>query len=93
MGIPDGMTVDASGGIWIAHWGGGRVSRFTPDGKLDRDIRLPASQISSCVFAGENLDRMFVTSAAVDRPDEPLAGTLFEIDPGTVGLAPNLFDG
>ncbi|HWM27844.1 MAG TPA: SMP-30/gluconolactonase/LRE family protein [Woeseiaceae bacterium] len=92
-GYPDGMTVDAAGGVWIAHWGGGRVSRFTPDGAVDRDVRLPASQITSCVFAGENLDRMFVTSAAVDRADEPLAGCLFEIDPGTTGLAPNLFDG
>ena len=92
-GFPDGMTVDASGGVWIAHWDGGRVSCFTPEGALDRDVRLPASQITSCVFAGENLDRMFVTSAAVDRANEPLAGSVFEIDPGTTGLPPNLFDG
>jgi sugar lactone lactonase YvrE len=45
------------------------------------------------VFAGEKLDRMFVTSAAVEREHEALAGCLFEIDPGTTGLAPNLFDG
>jgi len=92
-GYPDGMTVDADGGVWIAHWGGRRVSRFTPDGALDRAVRLPASQITSCVFAGPDLDRMFVTSAAVDRPDEALAGALFEIDPGTKGLTSNLFDG
>lgn len=92
-GFPDGMTVDADGGIWIAHWGGGRVSRFTPKGELDRAVRLPASQITSCVFAGADLDRMFVTSAAVDRADEALAGALFEIDPGTTGLPPNLFGG
>lgn len=93
-GAPDGMTVDAEGCLWIAHWGGARVSRFTPEGKLDRDVKLPASQITSCVFAGENLDRMFVTSAAVDRSDEPLAGALFEIDPGGArGLAPHLFAG
>jgi sugar lactone lactonase YvrE len=92
-GFPDGMTVDAEGGLWIAHWGGGRVSRFTPDGKLDRDVRLPASQITSCTFAGKNLDRMFVTSAAVDKPDESLAGCLFEIDPCARGLPPNLFSG
>ena len=92
-GFPDGMTVDTDGGLWIAHWAGGRVSRFTPEGKSDRDVRLPASQITSCVFAGENLDRMFVTSAAVERENEPLAGCLFEIDPGARGLPPNLFDG
>jgi sugar lactone lactonase YvrE len=92
-GYPDGMTVDADGGLWIAHWGGGRVSRFTPEGDLDRAVQLPAAQITSCVFAGPNLDRMFVTSAAVDRPDEALAGALFEIDPGATGLPPNLFGG
>lgn len=92
-GYPDGMTVDAEGFLWIAHWGGGRVSRFTPDGKLDRSIKLPASQITSCTFAGPELDRMFVTSAAADRADEPQAGMLFEVDPGVRGIAPNLFGG
>jgi D-xylonolactonase len=92
-GHPDGMTVDAEGSLWIAHWGGGRVSRFTSEGQFDRDIRLPASQITSCVFAGENLDRMFVTSAAAGREDEALAGCLFEVEPGVRGLPPNLFDG
>lgn len=92
-GVPDGMAMDAEDHLWIAHWGGARVSRFTPEGKLDRDIRLPATQITKCVFAGENLDRMFVTSAAVDHGEEPLAGALFEVDPGVRGVAPNLFAG
>jgi D-xylonolactonase len=96
MGSPDGMTVDVEGFVWIAHWGGSRVSRFSPDAKLERTIHLPASQITSCVFAGPNLDRMFVTSAAqgVDRSKEPLAGSLFEVDTGGIrGLAPGLFAG
>jgi len=96
MGWPDGMTCDADGYLWIAHWGGSRVSRFTPEGKLDRRIDLPASQITNVVFAGSNLDRMFVTSAAqgLDRSKEPLAGSLFEVDAGGVkGLAPGLFGG
>jgi sugar lactone lactonase YvrE len=93
-GFPDGMTVDAEGGLWVAHWGGGRVSRFTPDGQLDRIIALPASQITNCVFAGSELDRMFVTSAATGKPDEALAGSLFEVDPqGARGLAPYYFTG
>lgn len=91
-GLPDGMTLDAEGGLWSACWGGNAVRRFAPDGKLDRTISLPASQISSCVFAGANFDRMFVTSAAVDV-DEPDAGALFEIDPGISGLAAQLFRG
>ncbi len=89
-GKPDGMTTDAEDHIWVAHWGGSRVSRFTPEGKLDRAIPLPASQITSCVFAGENLDRMFITSAA-DGVSEDLAGALFEIDPGVRGCPQSLF--
>lgn len=92
-GVPDGMTVDADGGLWIAHWGGGRVSRFDPDGRLERSIALPASQITNCVFAGPKLDRMFVTSASDGREDEPAAGALFEIDPGVTGLAPYRYGG
>ncbi len=92
-GYPDGMCTDANGGIWVAHWGGGRVSRFSPDGRLDRSIALPASQITSCAFAGAGLDRMFVTSAAVGIEAEPLAGALFEVESGTHGIAPTLFAG
>jgi D-xylonolactonase len=93
-GLPDGMTVDADGGLWIAHWGGSRVSRFTPDGQLDRSIPLPVSQVTNCVFAGAELDRMFVTSAAVGQPGEALAGALFEVDAGGArGLALHYFGG
>lgn len=91
-GIPDGMTLDADGGLWVAHWGGGCVSRFTPEGKLDRSIPLPASQITSCTFAGMELDAMFVTSAAVGA-DEACAGMLFEVDPGCRGLPTQTFAG
>jgi xylono-1,5-lactonase len=91
-GSPDGMTIDAEGALWVAHWGGGRVSRFWPDGSLDRVIALPASQITSCTFAGPNLDRMFVTSAA-NGVDEPLGGHLFEVDPGVRGLPTLRFGG
>jgi len=91
-GAPDGMTVDAEGNLWIAHWGGGRISRFRPNGELDYQCTLPASQITSCVFAGEKLDRLFVTSAAVGMTHEPLAGALFEVDPhGSRGIPPRSF--
>lgn len=92
-GKPDGMTVDAEGGLWIAHWGGGRISRFTPDGALDRSVALPASQITNVCFAGEGLDRMFVTSAATGVEHEPQAGALFEVDAGVRGLPPGRFGG
>jgi sugar lactone lactonase YvrE len=91
-GSPDGMTVDRDGGVWIAHWGGGCVSRFTPGGERDRSIALPASQITNCVFAGVELDRMFVTSAA-DGVEEEHGGALFEIDPGCRGVPASCFAG
>ena len=65
-GYPDGMTTDAEGGLWIAHWGGARISRFDPAGTLIQSYPLPARNITSCAFAGNDLDRLFVTSAAVD---------------------------
>jgi sugar lactone lactonase YvrE len=92
-GYPDGMTVDAEGGLWIAHWGHGCVSRFTPDGERERSIELPASQITSCVFAGPALDRMFVTSAADGQLDAEHAGKLFEINPGVRGVPQPRFAG
>jgi sugar lactone lactonase YvrE len=91
-GDPDGMTFDADGHLWVACWGGACVRRFTPDGRLDRHIDLPASQITNCAFAGDGLDRMFVTSAA-DGVDEVEGGALFEVDPGCRGLPPFRYQG
>ena len=92
-GHPDGMTTDAEDCIWVAHWDGGRISRFRPDGTLDRCIALPASRITSLAFAGEKLDRLFVTSASEGVEDEPLAGALFELNVGVRGLPPGRFNG
>jgi sugar lactone lactonase YvrE len=92
-GYPDGMTTDAEGGVWIAHWDGARISRFTPDGALDRAIALPVSRPTSCAFAGEALDRMFVTTASTGCENETLAGALFEVDPGVCGAPVYSFAG
>ncbi|OYD83542.1 SMP-30/gluconolactonase/LRE family protein [Azospirillum brasilense] len=91
-GYPDGMTCDAEGHLWVAHWSGGRVSRFRPDGTLDRVVRLPVSNVTSCAFGGPGLDQLFVTTAGQDAPaGEPLAGALFACTPGVVGLPPGRF--
>jgi xylono-1,5-lactonase len=92
-GKPDGMTIDSEGALWIALWGAARVSRYTACGDLDRSVILPASQVTSCVFGGAALDRLFVTSAAEGATDEPMAGALFEVDPQMTGVAPHLFAG
>ncbi|MCM8732450.1 SMP-30/gluconolactonase/LRE family protein [Hephaestia sp. GCM10023244] len=84
-GDPDGMAVDAEGGLWVACWGAGCVARFSPDGQRERTIAVPTPQVTSCVFAGPALDRMFVTSEG-DGSDDVNAGALFEIDPGCRGL-------
>lgn len=86
-GFPDGMTTDIDDHVWIAHWGAGKVSRFRPDGSLDRSLRLPATQITNVAFGGDAFDRLYVTSAALGLPDNEFDGALFEIlDPGAVGL-------
>jgi sugar lactone lactonase YvrE len=97
-GFPDGMTTDREGCLWVAHWGGSRITRFRPDGTRDRDVSFPVSQVTSCTFAGDRLDRMFVTSARTGLSDaqlakEPLAGGLFEIDAGVTGLPTHHFAG
>lgn len=91
-GAPDGMTVDSEGGLWIAHWGGSCISRFLPNGTRERLITLPAAQITNISFAGPDLDRMFVTSAA-DGVDGLQDGCLFEVAPGVRGLPTRCFAG
>lgn len=91
-GKPDGNAVDADGGIWSTRFGAGCIARFTPNGKLDRLIRLPISQPTSCTFGGANLDTLFVTCATQRlSPEvlasEPLAGALLALRPGVQGLA------
>ena len=85
-GYPDGMTTDAEGFVWVAHWDGGRISRFAPDGRRERSIELPARRITNIAFAGANHDRMFVTSAATGLPESAFDGALFEVDCGVTGL-------
>ena len=95
-GFPDGSTVDADGSLWNAEWGGGRVVRYTPDGRVDRAVALPCSQVTCCAFGGARLDRLYVTTArigldAAALAREPHAGALFVIDAGVTGLADTPF--
>ena len=96
-GNPDGMNVDGEGCLWIAFWGGWCVRRYAPDATRLGERRVPAAQVTSLTFAGDALDRMFVTSAAVDLDgsgEHALAGGLFEIvDPGVTGIAMPLYEG
>jgi sugar lactone lactonase YvrE len=83
---PDGAVIDARGGLWSAQWGAGRVARYDGDGRLDRVLELPASQISCPAFGGPRLDTLFATSARVglDTPG-PDDGCTFALAPEATG--------
>lgn len=68
-GVPDGMTVDANGFVWTCIWGGGRITRLAPDGSVDREIFVPAGQITAIAFGGSDLGDSFITSASVESSD------------------------
>jgi sugar lactone lactonase YvrE len=89
-GSPDGMAVDAEGGLWVAVWGGGKVLHFLADGSLAGEIELPVSRVTSCCFGGPELCDLYITSAwqgMVDdeRAEQPLAGGIFCCRPGPQG--------
>jgi sugar lactone lactonase YvrE len=89
-GAPDGMTVDAAGHLWVALWGGSAVRRYRPDGALDRELRLPASQPTSVCLGGPDLRRLYITSATYGLdPAGPLDGALFAVDVDTPGVPAN----
>ncbi|WP_030055147.1 MULTISPECIES: SMP-30/gluconolactonase/LRE family protein [Streptomyces] len=80
LGVPDGLCVDADGGVWVALFRGGAVRRYSPDGRLDREIGFPASLTTSCTFGGPDLTDLYVTTARRDLGQvEPMAGNLFVV--------------
>ncbi len=90
-GSPDGMTIDSEGMIWVAHWGGWRVTRWNPNtGKLLDVVPVPASQVTSCTFGGPHLDKLYITTARVglnedELTKQPHAGGLFCVELGIRG--------
>ena len=96
-GRPDGAAVDADGCYWICGNDAGLVHRFTPDGRLDRSLRVPAAKPAMCAFGGPRLDRLYVTTIAPAAPiegyDPTLAGAVFVLNPQCTGLADAAFGG
>lgn len=97
-GLPDGLTIDSDGFLWVALWDGGCVRRYSPGGELDGEIRLPVRQVTSVAFGGPDLGELFITTAsqglnAEQRRDQPLAGSVFRHRPGVTGLPPAAFAG
>lgn len=91
-GNPDGAVIDSEGCLWLALWGAGKVVRLNRDGQVIDSVQLPVSQPSCPAFAGENLARLYITTAqegftADQRREQPQAGGLFTCDVGVRGLA------
>ncbi|MDB6105074.1 MAG: gluconolaconase [Gammaproteobacteria bacterium] len=88
---PDGAAIDADGCLWSAHWGAGCVVRYTPEGRIDRTLRVPASQPTCVCFAGPQLDVLCVTTARDGLSEaalvsQPNAGDVFLYRVGVQGL-------
>jgi len=88
VGKPDGLTIDAEGGLWLALWGGGAVHRYTPDGRLDEVLSLPVTNVTACAFGGEGLEELYVTTSKHQAPENEstTAGGLYRFRPGVRGI-------
>ena len=90
VGVPDGLTVDAEGDLWLAIYGGGRVQRYSPDGVLRETLLVPATQSTSCAFAGSGLHRLYVATATEGWSDDerrarPEAGLVYRFETDATG--------
>jgi sugar lactone lactonase YvrE len=90
---PDGLTVDAEGGVWVALFGGGAAHRYDRDGRLGAVIEIPTAQVTACTLGGPQLDQLFLTTSREGLDDDPLAGSLFRVDAGVRGLPVREFAG
>ena len=83
-GIPDGLTVDDEGGVWVALYGGSCVHRYDESGQLDAVLEVPAENVTSCCFGGDDGRSLFVTTAAPD-------GNVYVTQPGVSGPPAHVF--
>jgi sugar lactone lactonase YvrE len=97
-GSPDGMTTDADGRIWIAHWGGSCVTCRDPSGRVLARVELPTAHITNVAFGGREFTTLYVTSAseglsAADLAKQPLAGGVFAVETDARGIPAAEFRG
>ena len=82
--VPDGLMVDSAGFLWSACWNGAKILRYDPTGKVERVVAVPALRPTSCVFGGQELNELYITSSRADLSDEeltlyPFSGDLFRL--------------
>jgi sugar lactone lactonase YvrE len=94
-GQPDGLTVDADGGVWTAVANGGAVYGYSAEGVLQEKLAVPARKVTACTFGGEHLDELYITTSQedIDISEDPLAGSLFRAVPGVRGRPVRPFAG
>jgi sugar lactone lactonase YvrE len=94
-GAPDGLTVDADGGVWVAFYDGGAVHRYGADGTLAEVVDVGARQVTACTLGGPDLDQLYITTSRerLEPGEDPLAGALFRADVGVRGRPVREFAG
>jgi len=97
-GLPDGLTVDAEGFVWSAHWAGARVTRYDPDGTVERQIPVPVTNATCLGFGGADMNELYITTAWFfmsedERKAQPRAGDVFRIKTDVTGLVEPQFAG
>ncbi len=94
LGIPDGMTIDQEGSLWVAMWDGSQILKVNPSGAIEEAIKLPVSRVTSLTFGGADLQDLFITTAQFelspeDLSEQPLAGSLFKVRTEVPGYLEN----
>ena len=97
-GVPDGMTLDVEGHLWVGMWNGWCLVRVSPEGQIVTRVRVPVARVTSCTFGGPGLDELYITTAARDlspteKTAQPDAGSVFRYRPGVAGLPARRFPG
>jgi sugar lactone lactonase YvrE len=97
-GQPDGLIVDSEGFIWNGHQGGWKLTRYDPDGKIERQIKFPVQHVISFAFGGKDLNELFVTTMIwgleeEERKQQPWAGDLLSVMTDVKGLVEPAFAG
>ena len=96
--VPDGLNVDAEGCVWVALHGGWGLNRYSPEGELVAEVRLPVAKVTSCCFGGPELRDLYVTTrrdglSDAEVAEQPLSGALLCLDVGVAGLPTDSFAG